>query len=67
MEWRMVLNIFRGGYAVGFDANKLYQFKDALGNVSSFRLKDKSPYFNVHGLLYRDPFPNNIEGEKSVG
>jgi hypothetical protein len=61
-NWRPVLDPMKypAGYADGFDRSKLYQFRywnD--GEVFSMRLENASPYMNVYGLFFKDPFAHN--------
>lgn len=56
MEWRSVFNPMTGRYSQGFDPSKLYLFRRfGEEKVSSFRMSEQSPFFNVWGLQYRDP------------
>lgn len=56
--WQPVINPLGRGYPPGFGPNEIYEFK-RLGSdeVQRFRLADQSGYFNVFGLLWREPKP----------
>lgn len=55
-QWKPVISPFGMGYSEGFDPEATYEFK-RLGDeaVSTFRMRDQHPYFNVCGLFWREP------------
>lgn len=57
-DWQMLLVPTGYGYSYpeSFDREREYDFK-RLGDdeVMRFRMADQSPYFNVAGLMWRDP------------
>jgi hypothetical protein len=55
-EWRMVINPHGMGYSEGLDPRRELEFKRVGDDtVSRFRLADANPYFNIAGLMWREP------------
>ncbi len=59
MDWKlpegyaMVLDIWRGGFAPGFDAEQEFRFlRYGETETSVYRMADMHPAFNIAGLYY---------------
>lgn len=55
-EWKTVLDPYQlSGLREGFSSAREYEFRrDEWDAPKAFRLTDASPYFNLHGLYYRE-------------
>jgi hypothetical protein len=57
-EWRMVMDIFRGGFSNGFDRSAEYEFKRHDGEPFMMRLADQADWYNIAGLWFRPTPPS---------
>ena len=55
MTWLPVIDTYLGGYAKGFDRDKVYEFRRSSDcKVVRFRMSGQHPQFNVANLWFRE-------------